>query len=302
MSTSPATILLLLMDQRGIGPKGAIRLYNKFGTKIAGLELIEMLSRELSIGIAELAENHARIVDEISELEKQGVRAITCVDAEYPRRLASRLGDDSPPVLFARGNRDLLKLPSVGFCGSRKASQKGLAVTADCSAQLARHGVVVISGYAAGVDSAAHKSALEEGGATIVVLPEGIAHFRVRRELHPWWDWERVLVLSQFVPAAGWAVGRAMQRNDVIAGLSSAMIVIEAGATGGTVAAGRRSKELEVPLFAVLYGDVEERAPGNKIILDLGAVPLSKSGKTNLANLSRVLKVCEGSEDSRMLF
>lgn len=190
------------------------------------------------------------------------------------------------PVLTTLGNLDLLDTPGLGFCGSRKASEKGVAVTIDCAEQAVIAGFTVISGNAAGVDFAAHHTALAHGGATILVLAEGIERFQVRREMRPVWDWQRALVISQFVPKAVWQAYRAMERNEVIIALSRAMIVVEAGETGGTLAAGLRALQLKKPLFVAEYENIGEVAPGNAHLLDRGASRLRRSRETGRANVA----------------
>lgn len=189
------------------------------------------------------------------------------------------------PVLSALGNLDLLTAPGLGFCGSRKASDKGIAVTADCAEQAVQAGFTVISGNAVGVDLAAHHTALAHGGSTILVLAEGIDNFRIRKELRPVWDWARVLVLSQFVPNAIWQAYRAMARNEVIIALSRAVIVIEAGESGGTLAAGLRTLEVGKPLFVADYENIDRVAPGNALLLGKGAQRLRRSRETGRANV-----------------
>lgn len=195
------------------------------------------------------------------------------------------------PVLSTLGNLDLLDTPGLGFCGSRKASEKGIAVTLDCAEQAVKAGFTVISGNAAGVDLAAHHTALAHGGATILVLAEGIDRFRVRQELRPVWDWARVLVISQFVPQAVWQAYRAMERNDVIISLSRAMIVVEAGETGGTLAAGLRTLQLGKPLFVAEYENIEQVAPGNAQLLGKGASRLRRSRETGRANVAALREI-----------
>lgn len=211
-------------------------------------------------------------------------------DGRYPPTLPRLLGSRAPQRIYSMGNLDLLTRPGVGFCGSRKASAKGLGVAADCAGQLARQGFVVISGYAAGVDSAAHKAALEAGGLTIVVLPEGLDHFRIRKTLTEDWDWSRVLVLSPFASEAVWRSYQAMQRNDIVIALSRAMIVIEAGATGGTLQAGLSTRKLGLPLFVVDYDNMNTEAPGNAELIRLGGQRLRKSSTTGAANVSAIVK------------
>lgn len=209
-------------------------------------------------------------------------------DPEYPSVLNSAMGSKAPKTLSYAGNLGLLKLPSVGFCGSRKASEQGLAAARDCASQAADLGIAVVSGNAAGVDVEAHFHALANGGSTILVLPEGIENFRIRKVLQPVWDWDRVLVLSQFEPQHGWQAYRAMARNKVIIGLSGAMIVIEAGNRGGTLDAGKSTLEMGLPLFVAQYEQVSFDAGGNEALIQMGGVPLFKLRSTNRANMSKV--------------
>jgi DNA processing protein len=209
----------------------------------------------------------------------------------HPRYPAGVVSGRKAPVLSALGNLDLLDRPGIGFCGSRKASEKGLSVAADCAEQAVAAGFVVISGNAAGIDLEAHRAALQHGGATILVLPEGIEKFRVRQELRPVWDWARVLVISQFVPQAVWQAYRAMERNEIIIGLSRAMIVVEAGETGGTLAAGLRTLEIGKPLFVAQYDNMEAVAPGNAQLLGMGAKRLMRSRETGKASVAMIHEI-----------
>jgi len=142
--------------------------------------------------------------------------------------------------LYAIGSVHLLGMKAVGVCGSRDASASALKWAYDFGREAAKHDVVVVSGYARGVDREAHRGALDGGGKTIAVLPEGIRHFRLVRELRPVADLDRnLLALSAFEPDAPWEIWRAMARNRLIVGLSEALFVIEARERGGTINAAR---------------------------------------------------------------
>jgi DNA processing protein len=208
----------------------------------------------------------------------------------YPKSVRDQFGGRSPNV-WALGNVDLLDSLAVGFCGSRNASERGLEVASDAAGQLAEAGVTVVSGNAAGVDLEAHRTALEVGGKTILVLPEGIDHFRIRKELRPVWDWSRVLVLSQFEPSAVWKSFRAMERNGLIIALSRAMIVIEAGETGGTLNAGFSTLKQHKPLFVALYENMVEHAKGNSMLLEKGGMRLGQNDETGRAAMRKVWDV-----------
>jgi DNA processing protein len=213
---------------------------------------------------------------------------ISISDPDYPSILTKAMGSKAPKTFSFAGNLGLLKMSSVGFCGSRKASEQGLAAARDCASQAAELGIAVVSGNAAGVDVEAHFHALANGGATILVLPEGIENFRIRKVLQPVWDWDRVLVLSQFEPQHGWRAYRAMARNKVIIGLSGAMIVIEAGNRGGTLDAGKSTLEMGLPLFVTQYEQASSDAGGNETLMQMGGVPLFKLRSTNRANMAKV--------------
>lgn len=209
-------------------------------------------------------------------------------DSVYPISVKNIMGSKAPNYLYMMGNTGLLNLPGIGFCGCRKSSSKGLDAAKDCAEQAAENNFTVVSGNAAGVDFQAHFSALKAGGKAIFVLPEGINHFRVKRGLKPIWDWENVLVVSQFEFDAPWSVFRAMERNQLIIALSRVMVVIEAGEKGGTFNAGEATLKTNMPLFVAEYQDMSVEARGNKVLLARGAQKLGRSPATKRANLARV--------------
>lgn len=211
-------------------------------------------------------------------------------DALYPERVKVIMGKRAPKHLDMVGNTDLLNMAGLGFCGSRKSSPKGLKTAQDCADQAACNNVSVVSGNAAGVDFEAHYNCLKSGGNTILVLPEGINHFRIKKALQSVWDWERVLVISQFEPNEPWKAFRAMTRNQLIIYLSRAMVVIEAGEKGGTLNAGKETLKSGLPLYVAQYQDMSLDARGNQILLDMGALKLVKSRSTNRASLTKVFE------------
>lgn len=218
-------------------------------------------------------------------------QCINIDDDAYPERVRFVLGEKAPKELYFQGNMALLNLPSISIAGSRKASDRGLAITADCARQAVRNNIVVVSGNAAGVDFEAHYNSLKEGGKTIFVLPEGMQHFRIKKGLRDVWNWDNILVVSQFPPDAIWRGYRAMERNKVIIALSRALIVIEAGETGGTLDAGKTMLEYNYPLFVVDYENAPEEAKGNKILLDEKATPLTKNRNTGGVSFEPIVNV-----------
>lgn len=224
------------------------------------------------------------------KIKSHDVRFNTVLDQSYPVNLKSLLKLNTPPVLSMIGNINLLSNRTVGFSGSRKVSEKGVAITKDCVEQLSQEkDISIVSGYARGVDKEAHYTALASGGSTIIILPNGISSFYVRQELKDVWDWDRVLVISEYLPKDKWSVSRAMNRNNTIIGLSDIMVVVEAGLTGGSLDAGLRTLEDNKPLYVPLYSDYPESALGNKVLLERGAKCIRRSRQSNRANVMALL-------------
>jgi len=243
--------------------------------------------------IAALRRPDRETTDTWQRLHAGSVKILVLGQPAYPSRLAAFLREAAPPILFVLGNLEIFHLPAVGFCGSRKASEKGLRVAHDCAFHLAQNKINVVSGYAHGVDLAAHEAALQAGGTTSLVLAEGILHFRVKeqlRDLLPEGDFSRILVVSEFSPGLTWKAHNAMTRNRTICGLANAMIVIESGLEGGTFEAGKTALDLGEPLFCVEYAEPSSSAAGNPYFLQHGAFSLKRS-RAGPPNLSQVLSI-----------
>ena len=211
-------------------------------------------------------------------------------DERYPAKLHRILGDKTPETLYVWGNLDLLDRPGVGFCGSRDVTEKGIGITRDITQQIAVHGWVAVSGHARGVDITAHRTALENGASTIIVLPQGLDGFKLRTELRKYARPDNLLIISEFAPNAGWHVGHAMQRNATIIGLSDAMVVIESRINGGTFNAGQTALKLRHPLFVVKFEDKTKSNAGNEYFLQRGAFEIKKSKATNRASIDSLVK------------
>lgn len=227
-------------------------------------------------GVSALEEEYARLspgsrsgVDQkADEMRQNRIDAVLFGTKDFPSSLVT---DRRPvaPIIFYRGNKGLLYRDGIGMCGSRHVSDRGLDAASRCGRYATEMGLTVVSGYAAGVDTATHLAALREGGSTVIVLAEGMDHFRTKRAFAADFDWDRILVLSQFPPSQPWRAHAAMARNAIIFGLPKALLVIEAGERGGTLAAGEGALKLGRSVIAVDFGD--ETPPGNLILIEKGA-------------------------------
>ena len=285
--TSKETIEVIyrLLSVKGVGTVQSNRMLFAVQGKVSNAGELETVLRH------QLTEDQQRQFDTYYSLRQRtpDVSYMAVPAPEYPQALIAILRQNTPTVLSCMGNLNLLNKPKVGFSGSRKASEKGLWITKDCATQLAEQGICVVSGYAGGVDMAAHRAALQSGGSTIIVLPEGIDAFHVKEEIKADWDWDRVLVVSEFMPHDGWMASRAMHRNNTIIALSDAMFVVEAGDTGGSLDAGLKTISMGKSLFVPRFEQIPDSAKGNPILLSKGAQPMMRKRLTSRVNVEELI-------------
>lgn len=204
-----------------------------------------------------------------------GTRFLTVLDQDYPARL--RAIHQAPPVLFARG-----KLrsddPAVSVVGSRAASDRGLKIAESISAALVHAGISVVAGLAAGVDTAAHRTALAAGGRTVAVIGTGIniQYPAANRALHAEIT-QRGLLLSQFWPDAPPQKHTFLMRNATMSGYGLATVVVEAGETSGARAQARMAVEHGRPV--VLTTLVVDRNDWAKALVDRPSVHVASSAE-----------------------
>ena len=184
---------------------------------------------------------------EIARWQRQGLTFLTVLDSEYPSRL--RGIHQAPPVLFARG-RLISDETAVSVVGSRQASDRGLSIAAEVAQGLVLEGVTVMAGLAHGIDTAAHRAALDAGGRTVAVIGTGInrVYPAVNRELHQEIA-QRGLLLSQFWPDAPAQKHTFLMRNATMSGYGVATVVVEAGENSGARAQARMAVEHGRPVI-----------------------------------------------------
>ena len=177
-------------------------------------------------------------VQDLEEWRRQGIRVLIPSDPEYPENL--KAVDDVPPMIFVSGRLERRDTRSVAVIGSRRPSRGGLDRARDTAQRLVRHGYTVVSGLATGIDTAAHTAALAARGRTIAVIGTGLRNSYppgnrpLQRRIG-----QEGAVISQFWPDAGPERRRFLLRNALIAGISLASIVVEAGPTSGARAEAR---------------------------------------------------------------
>lgn len=181
---------------------------------------------------ADLNRSLSKAEDEVREWKDQGLDFVSVLDGRYPNRLREVV--DMPPFLFSSGT---LKQDDLGVSvvGSRKASKEALEFASDISAMLVDKGLTVIAGLAAGIDAAAHRRALQEGGRTVAFIGTGITKYypAENRALQEQIE-RRGEVLSQFWPWQGPTRYSFPMRNASMSGYGVATVVVEASEHSGT--------------------------------------------------------------------
>jgi DNA processing protein len=208
-----------------------------------------------------------RMIEKASSL---GLEVLPLFDARYPPLLAVTFSP--PPVLWARGQVSVLERPTVAIVGSRAATPYALQVAARLGSELAERGVVVSSGLARGVDSAAHRGCLQGGGPTTAVQGCGLdrvypaEHADLAEEIA-----KNGLILSELGPGAAPVPEHFPLRNRIISGISLATVVVEASEQSGSLITARYALEQGREVMAVPGSVLSGRNRGSHALLKDGA-------------------------------
>ncbi len=182
--------------------------------------------------------------------EQPDCRLMLLCDGDYPVILTE--GITPPPLLFLRGNTELLHRPSVAVVGSRHATPQALRIARDFSVAMAEQGIVVVSGMAAGIDTAAHQGALQGSGGTIAVWGTGIdrvypaSNKQLAHQIA-----ETGLIVSEFPLDTRPLAGNFPRRNRIIAALAQATLVVEAAPESGSLITAKLAAEMGREVMAV---------------------------------------------------
>lgn len=247
-----AAVLALVAHSRGEWYKtaalieearSAVRILEGEWTGFEPLEVQETtLRHEITPG--EVDEH----IEMIESLREQGVRLLTILDDDYPRNLREIY--NRPPFLFVRGELRPEDDQAVAVVGTRTASPGGIEQARSLVSQLAERGVTVLSGLAAGIDSAAHSATLEAGGRTVAVMGTGINRIYPAQNTELAEQVARAgALVSQFWPDAPPTKYSFPMRNVVMSGMGIGTVVVEASNTSGARMQARLALEHGKRLF-----------------------------------------------------
>jgi DNA processing protein len=256
---------LRLLRTPGIGPVTYRQLIARFGSSSAALAAVPDLARRGG-GRAPALRSRGDAEREIDRVDKLGAKWIALGQGLYPRLLAEL--EDAPPLLMAKGNLNLLDRKSVAIVGARNASAAACRFARGLAHDLGQQDLVVVSGLARGIDSAAHDGALATG--TIGIVAGGVDVFyppenQQRQEALC----EGGLVLAEMPPGTEPRARHFPYRNRIIAGMASGTVVIEAAPRSGSLITARLAAEAGREVMAVPGSPLDPRAQGcNQLIRD----------------------------------
>ncbi len=218
-------------------PKGKASKIPRLGGKLA-----EIRNQENSL---------LKAADEVLELaSKKGYHMAISSDGNFPKRLKAI--QDSPVLIFTQGNGTMDFERSVGIVGTRSATPYGKAITRKIVEDLQAYRPVIISGLAYGIDIEAHRAALQAGLPTLAIMGSPIdliypaAHKKTATQIQ-----ETGLLISEYAPGSKMTPGNFPARNRIIAGLSDALIVVEAAEKGGALITAEIAYSYDKDVFAV---------------------------------------------------
>lgn len=273
MDELPARVALVLA--RKFTPAALAALYQKFGSGAAivgasasAITAVPGVNREAPDALAEVVRNGDHL-QEIDKAAKHGIRFLQFEDPLYPEAL--RRLPDAPRLLYVRGGLIREDTLALAIVGSRNASIYGTSQAARFARDFGTRRITVVSGLARGIDTAAHRAALESGGRTIAVVGSGLL------DIYPPENARFVdeiaasgAAISEFPLYTPGVARNFPQRNRIICGMSLGVVVIEAGLKSGSLITARLAAEQGREVFA-LPGKVDHE-------LSRGAHKLIKEG------------------------
>lgn len=258
---------LRLIRSAKIGPVTYGQLIARFGTAAAAIEAIPMLAARAG-GRAPVVADAAIIAREQAAVARLGARYLFLGDDDYPPLLAEL--ETAPPVLIVRGDPALALRRVVAIVGARNASAAACRFARDLAFALVGEDIVVVSGLARGIDTAAHQGSVD--GGTIGVIASGIdvAFPPENAELQ-----ERVaregLLVTEHPPGTEPLSRHFPQRNRIIAGIAVGTVVVEAAPRSGSLITARLAGEAGRDVMAVPGSPLDPRAQGCNLLIREGA-------------------------------
>ncbi len=261
---------LRLIRSENVGPISFFQLLRRYGTAAAALDALPLLAQRGGRSGVIAVPTRRDVEPELAAVHTAGARLVAWGEPDYPPGLLPI--PDPPPLLSMRGKAELAAQPTrvVAIVGARNASGIGVQFARSLAGELGRHGLVVASGMARGIDAAAHTGAMPTG--TIAALAGGIdiRYPEENRALHDAVA-ERGLLISEQPPGTEPHARHFPRRNRLISGVSVGVVVIEAALRSGSLITARMALEQGREVFAVPGSPLDPRCRGTNDLIRQGA-------------------------------
>ena len=258
---------LRLLRSRRVGVSTFFRLMNEHGNADDALKVLPEIARAAGVLDYQICPEGV-VMAELKAARVAGAKMICYGDADYPVNLADI--PDPPPILWAIGNTEILKRPMVAMVGARNASSLGTRMARKLAQELADAGIVVVSGLARGIDTAAHIAALQTG--TIAVQAGGVDVIYPKENAKLTEDIGNCgLRISEIAMGTTPQARHFPRRNRIISGLAKAVIIVEATARSGSLITAKNALDQGRDVLAVPGHPFDARAFGCNALLRDGA-------------------------------
>jgi len=270
--------VVALREKAKVGPKTFQQLLLEFGSpenvykaSVEELSTLPRITPEKAEEILESEELLPEIEEHLLYLEEQGIGILTILDGDYPQLLKQI--DDPPPLLYFRGEFPIQSIQSIAVVGTHNATAAGIEKAVQIGKALAKRKVVVVSGLARGIDSAAHIGAVKGGGKTYAIFGAGLNNIYPSENV-PLAEQisKNGALITEYDLNVPVKVGRLMARNRIVVGLSQAVIVVEIEEKSpGTMDAASLAIKQGKPLFVMRKEGsrkVDELVAGGAVILE----------------------------------
>ncbi|MCG8504445.1 MAG: DNA-processing protein DprA [Sphingomonadales bacterium] len=257
-----------LARSENIGPITFRQLVRQFGNAVSALDALPDLARRGGRAKSVKIHSKASAEREVTAAETYGAELMVLGDADYPPALAAI--EDAPPVLYRKGHAHLLTSRRIAIVGARNASAVGRKFTRQLARDLGEAGLVVVSGLARGIDTAAHEGALATGTIACVAGGMNIPYPKENTELHDAIE-EQGLIVSEMPMGTQPKASHFPRRNRIISGLSLGIVVVEAAFRSGSLITARLAGEQGREVFAVPGSPLDPRSKGTNNLIRDGA-------------------------------